>query len=543
MNIKYKAIAAIASSVLFASCMSDLDTKPLNDHDFTSEQAYNSPESYKQGLAKIYGSFVLVGSDSGSSEISVSDAGASELNRAFWSLQEIAADAVKCAWNDAWVTEINTNTWSTAKNDAIFAAYNRIMMGVSYVNEYLRQTSDGSLSGREVDQNLYNDIQVYRAEARFVRAYVYWMGLDLFQNMPLVKEDDPLGSFYPPQASGSELFEYIESELLDLVSESSAMKEANQNVYPRVDKAAAWGLLARMYLNAEVYTGTAKWNEAKTAAGKAIGTNYSLASNYLALFSADNGSNPDAAKELLFAIDYHHEKTKSYGGTTYIIASAMQGENSEGKTLIGSDGWAGNRMPGDFALNYFDISNVNYDAGTFDCDDNRAMFWIKERTQEIDVLNDFSYGWNVTKFRNIALLTGERVGLDVFSSTDFPMIRLAEMHLIYAEAALRAGTSNDATAIGYLNDLRSRSLGSAYTPITTYDIEYIKAERAREFYWEGHRRTDLRRYGDWLAGNFRWSWKGGVLEGKALDSRFGIYPIPTEDLAANHNLEQNPGYE
>lgn len=537
-------ISAVLFPVMFSSCLGDLDTVPLNETDFTADRAYGTPESYKQGLAKIYGSFVLVGSSSGTADIDAPDAGASELNRSFWCLQEICTDACKNAWTDSWVTEINTNTWTAAKNAAIFTAYNRIMMTVSYVNEYLRQTEPGVLDGRGTSAELAADIRVYRDEARFIRAYAYWMGLDLFGKMPFVTENDKPGAFFPPEYSAVELFDYIESELVALSGDSN-LKEPRENLYPRIDKTAAWALLARLYLNAEVYAKTARYADAKTAAAAAIGVGYTLADSYRAMFMGDNGKNPDVLKEMIFAIAYDGTNTKSYGGTSFLINAAIPGADSEGKNMIFSDGWGGNRIAVEYVNANFEVTTMDFPTGTFVSPDRRAIFRIAARQGGIDDLNDIFQGVAVMKFSNRGFISELNEAAGTFSSTDYPMIRLAEVYLIYAEATLRAagGTSStDPESLKYLNELGERAYGTGHVPISGFSLDYLLKERARELMWEGHRRTDLIRFGNFLSGLYVWPWKGGVKEGAALNSRFALYPLPTEDLVQNPNLSQNPGY-
>ena len=127
--------------------------------------------------------------------------------------------------------------------------------------------------------------------------------------------------------------------------------------------------------------------------------------------------------------------------------------------------------------------------------------------------------------------------------------RLAEMYLIYAEAVLRGGSGGDAnTALMYINKIRGRaydnnpnSTAGNITP-SELDLDFILDERARELMWEGFRRTDLIRYNRFTTSDYLWSWKGGVRNGAAVDSKFRLFPIPTTDLLANPNLKQNPGY-
>jgi hypothetical protein len=546
---KFQLITIVAALLLCNACIKDLDTVPLYENDFTADAAYNTSESYKQGLAKIYGGFVLVGQDgtSGSPEIAINDGGASELNRAWWSIQELSTDAAKVAWvNDAWTREVNTNTWTTLKNDAIYAVFARTTLVVSLVNEYLRQTSDELLAERGVDASLQAEIHRYRAEARLIRAYVYWMGMDVFGNMPFFTESDPVGTFLPPEKKRADLFAWIEAELTALTNDPD-LADARANTYPRVDKGVAWGLLARMYLNAEVYTGTARWNDAKTAAANVIAGGYGLATEYAHLFMADNGENPDTRRELIYAVAYDKEKTRSYGGTTFLTAAVLSAEeiDQSARNAIGTnDGWGGPRTTFEYAQK-FGVSNPDTSLATFDCNDKRAMFHIKGREEEITNMSVFKQGWSVVKYSNLKSTETPPVENSTFSSTDYPLMRLAEIYLIYAEATLRAAggsSSNDATALGYLNDLRTRAFKSPETPLTAYDLQYLIDERARELMWEGHRRTDLIRFGLYTTGDYLWPWKGGNPIGQALDERFNLCPYPVDDVRLNENLTPTDGY-
>ena len=152
-------IAALAA--LLTSCVNDLDTLPLNKNEPVSEYVYgNSEDAYLSGLARLYFQFVT----NDLTDLQPMDGGASELIRAFWSVQETTTDEAKCSWeNDAWVRALNTNTWSEVQNDAVYAVYVRTLQGVALVNEYLRQTAPDRLSDRGVTQELAEKINGFRA--------------------------------------------------------------------------------------------------------------------------------------------------------------------------------------------------------------------------------------------------------------------------------------------------------------------------------------------------------------------------------------------
>lgn len=543
-NMKHIAWIAAGASMLFTACIGDLDTLPLNPSDSTSETVYGADESgYIAGLTKLYFDFV----SNETTDLQVSDAGASELVRAFWTVQEVTSDACKCAWeNDAWVRAMNTNTWSDADNDATYAVYVRTLQGIAYTNEYLRQTASDRLSDRGVSSELAAKIQGFRAEARFLRAYFYWMALDVFGDVPFTTENSPFGGgVNPKQASRKDVFDYCISELTALAADDSPMPAARSN-YPRADKGAVLGLLARMYLNAEVYTGTPMWQEAKDACEDIFTMGYSLCPEYADLFRGDNGENPEALNEVLFGISYDAEQTQSYGGTSYLTLAAIAATDVSSTQMINgvNNGWGGIRVPYEYVEKYFNVRNADYSAGTYDVNDKRGrMFYIKGRSESMDgALYVFLNGWSCLKFNNIPHNMDQDSYLataasKAYSDIDFPMIRLGEIYLIYAEACMNLGQAN--TALPKVQDLAARAGVTAPTSITQ---EWLIEERARELMWEGHRRTDLIRYGKFTSSSFLWTYKGGSFSGQGFDDHMKIFAIPASELASNPELHQNPGY-
>ena len=543
-NMKHIAWIAAGASMLFTACIGDLDTLPLNPSDSTSETVYGADESgYIAGLTKLYFNFV----SNETTDLQVSDAGASELVRAFWTVQEVTSDACKCAWeNDAWVRALNTNTWSDADNDATYAVYVRTLQGIAYTNEYLCQTASDRLSDRGVSSELAAKIQGFRAEARFLRAYFYWMALDVFGDVPFTTENSPFGGgVNPKQASRKDVFDYCISELTALAADDSPMPAARSN-YPRADKGAVLGLLARMYLNAEVYTGTPMWQEAKDACEDIFTMGYSLCPEYADLFRGDNGENPEALNEVLFGISYDAEQTQSYGGTSYLTLAAIAATDVSSTQMINgvNNGWGGIRVPYEYVEKYFNVRNADYSAGTYDVNDKRGrMFYIKGRSESMDgALYVFLNGWSCLKFNNIPHNMDQDSYLETaaskaYSDIDFPMIRLGEIYLIYAEACMNLGQAN--TALPKVQELAARAGVTAPTSITQ---EWLIEERARELMWEGHRRTDLIRYGKFTSSSFLWTYKGGSFSGQGFDDHMKIFAIPASELASNPELHQNPGY-
>ena len=538
-------IAAIAATL--TSCVNDLNTLPLNKTEPVSEYVYGaSEEAYLAGLTRLYFQFVT----NDLTDMQPMDGGASELIRAFWSVQETTTDEAKCSWeNDAWVRALNTNTWSGVQNDAIYAVYVRTLQGVAFVNEYLRQTTPDRLADRGVSSELAAQIQVYRAEARFIRAYLYWMAMDCFGNVPFTTENSPFGgTYFPAQASRSDIYAFCVSELQDLLSDQSVLPSAQAN-YPRADKGSAAGLLARLYLNAQIYTGVPQWAAAKAVCEEIFTMGYTLSPSYSDLFRGDNGQNPSARGEFLWAVDYDDNNINSYGGTTYILSASMAATDITDQSRPNGqvNGWAGLRVPYEFVSEYFGVSNQNYTTGTYDVADQRgATFYIKGRKESMDgALYDFMSGWTSLKYNNIPHDQTNQSYLPQSatmnnSNVDFPMIRLAEIYLIYAEACMQL--EQRSLGLPYLEALSQRA---GVEPPSAADItpRFLMSERARELYWEAHRRTDLIRYGVYFSDYYLWPYKGGdSYAGSSFPGYKCLFPLPPTELATNKSLKQNPGY-
>ena len=536
-------IAALAA--MLTSCVGDLNTLPLNETEPVSEYVYGtSNEAYLAGLTKLY--FQFVSNDL--TDMQPMDGGASELIRAFWSVQETTTDEAKCSWeNDAWVRALNTNTWTGVQNDAVYAVYVRTLQGIAFVNEYLRQTSPDRLSERGVSSELAAKIEGYRAEARFIRAYLYWMAIDCFGNVPFTTETSPFGgTYFPQQASRTAVYDFCVSELLNLLGDESALPEPHSN-YPRADKGSAAGLLARLYLNSEVYTGVPRWAQAMEICEDIFAMGYSLSPSYSDLFRGDNGQNPLSRGEFLWAVNYDNSNTESYGGTTYILSASMASTDITDQSRPNGqvNGWAGLRAPYEFVSKYFGVSGQNYDTGSYEAADKRGdSFYIKGRKESMEgALYDFMSGWTCLKFNNIPhdhtdqsyLPQSATMG---FSNIDFPMIRLAEIYLIYAEACMQQGAGSQ--ALPYVQALAVRA---GVAPPSEITPDFLLAERARELYWEAHRRTDLIRFGVFTSADYLWPYKGGdSYGGIGFPSYKTIFPIPPTELATNKALVQNSGY-
>jgi hypothetical protein len=527
-------IPGLLSILVLASCSKKLDLVPTND--ITAQAVYKTPAGYKQALAKVYAAFALTGNagGAGNPDISpqiISDEGNSDFLRMWFNLQELTTDEAAWTWqNDAGIQGLHEMKWS-AVNAIIDGLYYRCFFQITLCNDFIRQSTDAAVSGRGITGASADTIRNYRAEARFLRAYQYWVLMDLYANPPFVDENTPIATAIPKQIQRKDLFTYIESELKSV---DSSLVAPRKNEYGRADQAAEWSLLARLYLNANVYTGTDRSTDAITYCNKVINAGYSLHPKYPELMLADNNLNTD---EFIFTINYDGTYTQTYGGTTYLVhgPAAIPG------SVSGSNGnWGGLRCTQNF-INIF----PDYSGKT----DERAQFWQSGQTLDMTDLYTGTDGFSTFKYRNVTRSGGPAPHADPagnFSDIDFPLFRLGEIYLIYAEAVLRGGSGGDAgTALTYINLLRTRAYGgSTAGNIAAGDLtlDFILDERARELYYECFRRTDLIRYGEFTTSAYLWAWKGGVAGGTAVADKYNIFPIPSTDLSANPNLIQNSGY-
>jgi hypothetical protein len=509
---------ACLGAFLITSCLGDLDPESLGSRVTTAADAYKTPEDFKKGLAKLYATFALSGQQgpAGNADIAGIDEGFGNYLRQYWNMQELTTDEAVIGWNDATIKDLHWHTW-TATDVFIGAVYSRIMYTVALCNEYVR-VSNGNANA---------DIKKYNAEAKYLRALAYYHALDLFGAPPFVTEADKPGAFFPNQTNRNDLFNYIEDELNAIEDEMGAPRFE----YGRADKAALWMLQAKLYLNAEVYIGQTKYTEALTALNKVLGAGYTLSTDYRHNFVADNNTSP----EMIFAINYDHEKTQSYGGMVYLVHAPVGGSMQAGPMFGIDGGWGGIRTT---------KALVDKFPGS---GDGRALFWTDGQAKEITDIGSFTEGYAMTKFRN-RKLNGDPVRPDpqpTFVDTDYPMFRLADAYLMYAEAVLRGGSGgSSAQALTYVNQLRERAYGNTSGNINSgsLTLDFVLDERARELYWEGHRRTDLIRYGKFTGGVYLWPWKGNAKDGVASESFRDLFPIPAADLGANPKLVQNPGY-
>lgn len=530
---KLRGIFILSILLSLSSCLDDLNIAPKDDDQAISEAFFASnPNSYKQFLAKIYAGFVVTGQDgpAGQSDLGGSvDEGFSQYMRGYWQCQELTTDEAMIAWGEsdnATIKDLNFNTWN---KDNIFteAFFARVFFQIGLCNEFLRESTPEKLSSRGVSEEVKNQMIKYRAEVRFLRALTYYHGIDIFGNIPFMTDADFLGT-KPTMQTREYVFDFLITEL-DAIDGDLAAPKSNE--YGRADKAAAWMLKAKLLLNAKVYTKKDRSADALIAINKVISSGYTIISDRNKLFQADNNTN-GAQNEIIFPLVSDGLKSKNWGGMTYLVHA--QCDDKLAPSLGVDTGWKGYRVRKEFTETVgTSDARVTYVVGNVD------PASITNPTVDTNA-DAFYQGKKLTKFTNIRS-DGAKAASLTFPDTDFPMFRMGDAYLIYAELAAN-GFGDKTIAAGYINGLRTRASLSAPT-ITASQVtaDLVLTERAKELYWEGHRRQDLIRFGKYLSG-YNWEWKGGVQAGATLPEYRLLFAIPANELRSNSNLKQNEGY-
>jgi hypothetical protein len=536
---KSATLAGFSTAILAVapSCTKDLDRTPT--YDLTTDAVYKNFAGYQAVAAKVYSGFAVTGPngpDAASGDVLGIDQGTSDYIRQLWSAQELTTDEAVIAWSDPGVQDFHNMNW-TSSGVLVQGLYSRILYEITLCNGFLAEATDAKIASRGLSATETQQVQAFRSEVRFLRALAYYHALDLYGNVPFPTEADQIGGTTPPRRIiRADLFAYIETELKAI---ETTLLAPGQNQYGRADQGAAWMLLARLYLNAKTYTGTARYADCATYAKKVIDSNaYELASSYTNLFRADNNlraTGSTGKREIIFPIVFDGKLTQTYGGTTFLTHAAISGTadaNWKPSRYGVGGGWGGIRT-----------TRRLYEQFSDTAADSRAKFQTGGQTLDITSQTNFSQGYVPIKYRNLTS-TGVAGSDPTFVDTDFPMFRLADAYLMYAEAAAN-GNADVNTAVGYVNLVRRR----AYKGATTGDItaaglttDFILNERSRELFWEGTRRSDLIRYDRFTSAAYLWPWKGGVAAGTNVPATRALFPIPVSDLSVNPNLVQNPGY-
>lgn len=512
------AVAALTLGAMTTACTGDLDVENINPKQTSTLDS-------DALLNKIYSSFVLTGQQGpdGNKDIADIDEGRSDLYRKSWEMNEFPTGEASWQWDDTGLPELLNKTWG-ADNASSVGLYYRLFFSITLCNSYLDNVADDGST----------DVKQKRAEVRLIRALLYYYVMDFYANAAFIEHV----SIEPGvRYTRSEYFSYIEKEA---EAAEADLASAGANSYGRIDKVAAWMLLARLYLNAEVYTGTAQWAKAKEYAEKIINNGYYHLnttsaggfSAYQMLFLADNDTN-GAQYENIFPILNDGIYTQSHGSMHFLVLSTYAKRDASDMDVIVPSGtdvsWGKCMAVTGQLVDAFFGEGVNAPEVTTKitditdaAKDDRALFYTTGYSRNIEDRSEETQGYGCVKFRNVRS-DGKAASALAKVDTDLPLMRIAEAYLTYAEAETRLnGSTKDAA--DKINALHAR----AHAPEkTNYSLTEIQNEWVKEFWFEGRCRIDQIRFGTYDLPAFR-----------------RIYAIPVNDLINNPNLTdyQNEGY-
>lgn len=520
LNIKKNVImtAALASAISFTACTGDLDVVPIDPGLNTPNVVLTDENAYNQLLAKCYSALAVSSPDgsSGNPDIQGIDGGFGQYLRALFNLQELPTDEAVMGWNDQTIKDLHGMKW-TSSDVFITAMYGRMSYQIALCNEVIRQLNASSINESKKKQ--------YIAEARALRALSYYHAIDMFGNVPFITDESKVGGDNPQQIKRADLYKWLtETEIPAFINDLPD----NPEKY-RAGKGLAHAILAKLYLNAQVYAGENAYDKCVQECQNIINLGYQLESsdNWQKMFGASNDMFVGTGHEIIFAVYQDAEHTQAYGGTTYLLSAAIGGNMKPADYGLKGDGWGGLRVTPQF-------------VDKFSGSDIRATFFTDGQNKEIESISTFTEGYAFPKFTNLKA-DGSTVDAS-FCSADFPVFRLADIYLMLAECQIKGANVNvnGHDGVWYMNQIRSRAGLSALDNVTEKNI---LDERSRELAWECHRRSDLVRFGKLTTIDYLWAWKGDAKNGTSVDEHFNLYPIPSSDIVSNTNLKQNDGYK
>lgn len=526
--------------LITSGCINDLNTEPKVE--FTPEQVKS--KVIEGLLSKVYSTYALSGSDGpASTDTPGDDAGESPFLRGIINLQDFTADGIKNRWGDNGLDQLTTTSGWNPDNKFFRYVYNRVFYTVPQANNLI------DMIKKEPD---FPNKEQYISEMRYLRALAYFYLIDCFGKGPLLTEADLGSDTLKNESSRAQLFDFVAKELIDICDANLTTSQNKllpiTNGYGRANRSAARMLLAKLYLNAAVYTGENKYDLAYKYSKLIIDEGgYKLADSFRSLFCRDNDIS-DAKNEIIYVLIADPITSQSYGNTTYLINGSLSSQTMV-PTDYGNPGGDSNAWGGHRATKGWYGLFANSAQGLAASSDDRAHLFFTNYTAE-DVTKRHNYemidykkwidGFPSIKFVNTNFL-GEPGSPASFAGTDFPVYRLADAYLMLAESILRGGGGSAGDALFYVNAIRARSHASLINA-GDLTLNFILDERARELNFEGHRRTDLIRFGKFTGGSYLWPWKGGVKEGTSIPDDYKLFPIPLKAIQANSNLTQNPGY-
>lgn len=570
--------AALIASTGMMSCTGDLDQEPKDPNLIVLTQD-NAKEFLAGMAANCYSGLSLTGQKGpGDSNMSGLDAGTSQWSRCAFYLEDMTTDINFWIYSDAGVPDLVKDTWDS-NNVIVYGAYSRMYVHIAICNNFIRTVNNLGDYGVSPDAELQANIDQWKLEARALRDFSYFWVINWFGAGAYAWDDMAYGQKPQQAESRTWLYNKVVADLEDVLANFPDTTPE----YGRIGKDGIEGLLCKFYLNAEVFTGTPAydkvWSHAQNIIARhqgsgftaADGTKTGLVKDYLSLFCGNNDMffpGRSGVNEILFGLPYDDQFSEAYGGTTVLIAGATKDASSVdpstsptagfcNKTWYGLNGAAWGCM---LARKQFS-DKFGFVGGK--AIDKRAALWLTDRagyTIENENTSEWGNGYANIKFTNVLceadgtmpIIYENPYGIAMpgvqpvnaaynFANADLPVIRLADIYLMAAEASLN-GAGDVATGLKYANYVRERA-GVTDWNAAEFNLSNILDERARELYQENNRRTDLIRHNKFTGSAYNWTLKGGAHEGTYLDAYRNLYPIPATVISAYGSaFKQNPNY-
>ena len=485
-------------SLVFAmSACTDLDEEVFSD--VTADNFYNNSEEVVSAYMRPYPEVIW------------------SVTYSQWILNELTADTY--AWTQKGKHGYDNGNWQrlhwhqwTADEHEVTNEWFRLYKTIGFCNDFLTNIQNVDVS----KYNLPIPKKQMIADIRALRAFHYLVLVDHFRNVPLVtKVGTPEA---PAAAKAKEVLLFVEKELTDVISDLPTSDD--QSAYGHISQGAAWGLLARAYINWEVWTGEARWDDCIKACDKVNG--YALVDGWQDPFMEKN----ENCAENMFVIPFKVDHI----GSSWLHVIALHYSHQEGFGMK-TGCWNGVVTQPDhfFSFEDADLRKKQFLVGPQFGLDGKPLLGVEEAAGQPLVLTPTVTSMSKSRedegARNLKyeLNKGEAWGFN----NDYVMLRYTEVVLTKAEALLRQGKGGEALPL--VNKIRERAFGNSdhnYT-LSTLTLDELLAERGREFSFEGLRRTDLVRFG-----KFTSSW----WDKEASDASRNIFPIPNKVTENNPNL-------
>jgi hypothetical protein len=519
---KYKIYGMLILVILFVSSCTDLEETLYSE--IPDGEFYQNKEQVMSAIYRPWSHF----------------SGSMSVGSRTWILEELSADAV--AWPQKgrhgydggnWI-RLHRHTW-TDIDDSVKESWSNLYQGIGFANKIIQDLEKLDFDALKVPMPKNQAI----AELKIYRAYCYWNLMDLYGSVPI---PTTITEKNPSTKTSTEVFNFIEKEILDNINNLSTDKATT---YGRASKFGAYSLLARLYLNAETYTGTAQWDKCIAACNEVIASGkYQLDAQWNTPFKVNNDK---VSNENIWVIAYDQVYAGGMGWYQrwfhYSQQAGWKLESGMWNALVIQPSFYDSFASTDKRKTEGMLMGPQYERvknpdGTYSFDTTKPLKGSEEYSGKplvfVNTIASMEKGEENSGARSVKYEIVE--GATGNQSNDWVVFRYADILMMKAEALMRKNNNTATTeVINLVNSVRERAFdlgdpAAKYTTSTLTLLEFL-AERGREFAFEGYRRTDLIRFKQFTSGTW---WDKNV-----SDSKANLFPIPGTQFPLNPNLKPN----